>query len=117
MQDLEVDLFPGSKIYKRLAFIVTLLHNKVGGNWTDHSFSMLLETLPLAFNFDSSFISRKIYVIKKYTKMLGLDYSKMDACVNQLLLTKVMNCWVQESRLSLTQGDTIATNTQSTQLT
>ncbi|CAO2821071.1 unnamed protein product [Amaranthus hypochondriacus] len=32
MQDLEADLYPGCKTYKRLEFIVTLLHNKVSGN-------------------------------------------------------------------------------------
>ena len=85
MQDLEADLYPGCKTYKRLEFIVNLLHNKVSGNWTGHSFSMLLKSLHRAFNFDLSF-PKNFYEIKKYTKMLGLDYVKIDACVNHCAL-------------------------------
>ncbi|KAL2900695.1 TPR and ankyrin repeat-containing protein 1 [Bienertia sinuspersici] len=38
MQVLELDLYPGCKTFKRLEFIVTLLHIKVSCNWTDNSY-------------------------------------------------------------------------------
>lgn len=85
MQDLESELYPGCKIFKRLEFIVILLHIKVSGKWTDHSFSLLLKALHMAFNYDASF-PKCSYEASKYTKTLGLDYVKIDACINHCAL-------------------------------
>ncbi|XP_057250051.1 uncharacterized protein LOC130591140 [Beta vulgaris subsp. vulgaris] len=46
---------------------------------------MLLKTLHRAFNYDKNFPANA-YEAKKYTKALGLDYVKIDACVNHCIL-------------------------------
>lgn len=85
MKDAEEELFPGCKTFSRLEFIVTLLHLKVSGHWSDKSFSGLLSTLQKAFNFDPSF-PKSAHEAKKYTKDLGLNYLKIHACVNHCIL-------------------------------
>ena len=46
---------------------------------------MLLRSLQRAFNTDANF-SENSYEAKKYTKALGLDYVKIDACINNCIL-------------------------------
>uniref|UniRef100_A0A803MT56 DUF4218 domain-containing protein n=1 Tax=Chenopodium quinoa TaxID=63459 RepID=A0A803MT56_CHEQI len=85
LKDIEVELYPGCKTFKRLEFLVTLPHIKVSNKWSDKSFSMLLSALHRAFNHDKKFPANS-YESKKYTKALGLDYIKIDACVNHCIL-------------------------------
>ncbi|XP_057251833.1 uncharacterized protein LOC130591892 [Beta vulgaris subsp. vulgaris] len=85
VEDMEAELYPGCTTFKRLEFIISLLHNKVSNKWSDKSFSMLLKTLHRAFNYDKNFPANA-YEAKKYTKALGLDYVKIDACVNHCIL-------------------------------
>uniref|UniRef100_A0A803N991 Transposase n=1 Tax=Chenopodium quinoa TaxID=63459 RepID=A0A803N991_CHEQI len=85
MEDMEGDLYPGCKTFKRLEFIMSLLHIKVSNKWSDKSFSMLLNALHRAFNYDNNLPSSS-YKEKKYTKALGLDYVNIDACVNHCVL-------------------------------
>ncbi|KMT08287.1 hypothetical protein BVRB_6g142120 [Beta vulgaris subsp. vulgaris] len=85
VEDMEAELYPGCTTFKRLEFIISLLHNKVSNKWSDKSFSMLLKTLPRAFTHDKDFPANA-YEAKKYTKALGLDYVKIDACVNHCIL-------------------------------
>ncbi|KAL2894409.1 Replicase polyprotein 1a [Bienertia sinuspersici] len=49
MEDMEADLYPRCKTFRRLEFIITLLHIKNTATWTDKSFSLLLNTLHRAF--------------------------------------------------------------------
>uniref|UniRef100_A0A803N9A1 DUF4216 domain-containing protein n=1 Tax=Chenopodium quinoa TaxID=63459 RepID=A0A803N9A1_CHEQI len=85
VEDMEADLYPGCKTFKRLEFIMSLLHIKVSNKWSDKSFSMLLNALHRAFNYDNNLPSIS-YDAKKYTKALGLDYVKIDACVSHCVL-------------------------------
>uniref|UniRef100_A0A803N837 Uncharacterized protein n=1 Tax=Chenopodium quinoa TaxID=63459 RepID=A0A803N837_CHEQI len=85
VEDMEADLYPGCKKFKILEFIMSLLHIKVSNKWSDKSFSMLLNALHRAFNYDNNLPSSS-YDAKKYTKALGLDYVKIDACVNHCVL-------------------------------
>ena len=57
---------------------------------------MLLRSLQRAFNNDENFPENS-YKAKKYTKPLGLDYVKIDACINHCILywnenTKLDEC-------------------------
>ncbi|XP_074267012.1 uncharacterized protein LOC141590313 [Silene latifolia] len=63
VEDMEAMLYTGCETYKRLEFIV--LHR--------------------AFNYDKNF-PESAYEAKKYTKALGLDYVKIDACINHCIL-------------------------------
>ncbi|XP_021845823.2 uncharacterized protein [Spinacia oleracea] len=85
VEDMEAELYPGCTTYKRLEFIISLLHNKVSNKWTDKSFTMLLKSLHRAFNYDKHFPANDNQA-KKYTRALGLDYVKIDACINHCIL-------------------------------
>lgn len=85
MEDIEADLYPGCKTFKRMEFLITLLHVKVSCKMTDKAFSLILEVLHRAFNYDKNFPA-SFYEAKKYTKALGLDYVKIDACINHCIL-------------------------------
>ncbi|XP_021761466.1 uncharacterized protein LOC110726319 isoform X1 [Chenopodium quinoa] len=85
MKDAEEELFSGCKTFSRLEFIVTLLHLKVSGGWSEKSFSGLLSALQKAFNYDPNF-PKSSYEAKKYTRDLGLNYVKIHACVNHCIL-------------------------------
>ncbi|XP_074300953.1 uncharacterized protein LOC141632293 [Silene latifolia] len=85
VEDMEAMLYPGCQTYKRFEFIISLLHIKVSNKWSDSSFSMLLRALHRAFNYDKIF-PESSYEAKKYKKALGLDYVKIDACINHCVL-------------------------------
>ncbi|XP_056686007.1 uncharacterized protein [Spinacia oleracea] len=85
MKDAEEELFSGCKTFSRLEFIVTLLHIKVSGHWPEKSFSLLLNALQKAFNYDPKF-PKSSREAQKYTKDLGLNYVKIHACVNHCIL-------------------------------
>ena len=85
MEDAKAELYHGYKTFTRLEFVVTLLHIKVSSKWSEKSFSMLLKALQRAFNNDEKFPASS-YEAKKYTKVLGLDYVKIDACINHCVL-------------------------------
>ncbi|KAL2901733.1 Glutathione-regulated potassium-efflux system ancillary protein KefF [Bienertia sinuspersici] len=85
MEDMEVDLYLGCKTFKRLEFIMTMLHIKVSCSLTNKSFSLLMNILHRAFNYDNN-LPLSSYEAKKFTKALELDYVKIDACVNHCIL-------------------------------
>jgi len=85
MEDAKAELYHGCKTFSQLEFIVTLLHIKASSKWSEKSFSILLKALQRAFNNDEKFPASS-YEAKKYTKALGLDYVKIDACINHCVL-------------------------------
>ena len=84
-EDAEAALYPFCKTFTRLEFLITLLHIKVSCKWSDKSFSTLLKALHRALNYDENFPENS-YEAKKYTRALGLDYVKIDACINHCIL-------------------------------
>ena len=84
-EDAEVGLYPGCKTFTRLEFLITLLHIKVSCKCRNKSFSMLLKALHRALNYDENFPANSSEA-KKYTRALGLDYVKIDACINHCIL-------------------------------
>ena len=85
MEDIEAELYLGCKTSKRMEFLITLLHVKVSCKMTNKAFSLILEVLHMAFNYDKKFPA-SFHEAKKYTKELGLDYVKIDACINHCIL-------------------------------
>ncbi|KAL2897429.1 Netrin-1 [Bienertia sinuspersici] len=67
MEDMEADLYPGCKTFKRLEFIMTMLYIKVTYNLADKAFSLLMDTLHRTFNYDNNLPSSS-YKAKNYTK-------------------------------------------------
>jgi len=85
LEAVDAELSPGCQTFKKLECIITLLHIKVTNRWSDKSFQSLLKTLYKAFNYVDGF-PKTSYEAKKYTRALGLDYVKIDACVNRCIL-------------------------------
>ncbi|WCJ44268.1 hypothetical protein M5689_024945 [Euphorbia peplus] len=85
MKDANTELFPGCEKYSKLEFIVDLLHLKCINSWSNASFTMLLKLLKQVFLDDKNFPSNA-YEAKKYSRDLGLNYVKIDACKNDCIL-------------------------------
>ncbi|KAL4359106.1 hypothetical protein AHAS_Ahas08G0044200 [Arachis hypogaea] len=78
------ELYPGSKKFSTLSFIICLYLLKCLHGWSNASFASLLELLKEAMpniNIPSSFHKTKAMI-----RDLGLDYKKIDACPNDCLL-------------------------------
>ncbi|KAF2285259.1 hypothetical protein GH714_039927 [Hevea brasiliensis] len=85
MKDAKKEFFLSCQTFSKLEFILHLLHLKVLNNWSDKSFTMLLNFLKQAFLHDEDF-PKTSYEAKKYTKELGLEYVKIDTCENDYIL-------------------------------
>ncbi|KAL3810174.1 hypothetical protein ACJIZ3_000048 [Penstemon smallii] len=85
MQDAEKELYPGCQKFSRLSFIVRLLQIKCLGNWTDSSFTLMLNLLRESFP-EGAQLPKNYYETKTILKDLGLDYKKIDACKNDCML-------------------------------
>ena len=84
LEDAEKPLYPGSK-HSKISGLMRLYNVKGKYGWSDKSFSALLETLadilPQHNNLPNS-----LYEAKKTMKVLGLDYEKIHACLNDCIL-------------------------------
>ncbi|XP_063939737.1 uncharacterized protein LOC135148446 [Daucus carota subsp. sativus] len=77
-------LYPGSKTFTRLGFVVKLYMLKCTCGFTESAFSAILELIKEAFpesNLPPSFSAAKGMI-----KELGLDYEKIHACPNDCML-------------------------------
>lgn len=81
----ETPLYPGCSKYSKLSALLALFNLKAEGNWTDSSFTRLLELLADMFP-EGNDIPTSTYYAKKLMCPLGLDYVKIDACPNDCLL-------------------------------
>ncbi|CAA0813526.1 Unknown protein [Striga hermonthica] len=85
LRDVDKELYPGCKNFTKLSFVVTLMHLKIVGRWSNKSFSMLLELLKKALP-SGEVLPQSYYEAKKIIRDLGLDYEKIHACVNDCVL-------------------------------
>ena len=81
LNDAEQELYPGCKKFSKLSFLVKLLHLKMMYRMSNKCFDMLLEILKDVFPMCDSF-PKSYYESKKVIRDLGLNYVKIDACVN-----------------------------------
>ncbi|KAF7812494.1 uncharacterized protein G2W53_033470 [Senna tora] len=84
LQDAETELYPGCQKVSKLSFIVRLLHLKCLNKWSNRSMddllSLIKEVLPNGASIPNSY-----YEAKKVVRDLGLDYTKIDACIRHQL--------------------------------
>ncbi|XP_012845366.1 PREDICTED: uncharacterized protein LOC105965370 [Erythranthe guttata] len=85
MEDAEKELYPGCQKFSKLSFIVRLLHIKCLGNWSDTSFTLILNLLRESFP-EGVQLPINYYETRKILKELGLNYKKIDACMNNCML-------------------------------
>jgi len=85
MEAVDVELYPGCQTFKKLEFIITLLHIKVTNRWSDKSFQSLLEILHKAFNYVDGCpkSSYEATITKSMARIIGLNAASFIAeCSN-----------------------------------
>lgn len=85
MKDAENRLYPSCEKYSKLSFIVRLFQMKCMHGWSNTSFDSLLKLISDALP-KENVLPDSIYEVQKIIKDLGLDYVKIDACVNNCIL-------------------------------
>nr|GEW38040.1 hypothetical protein [Tanacetum cinerariifolium] len=83
--EAEKALYNGCKKFTKLSFVVKLLDLKAKNNWSDNSFTTLLELLHEAFPEDNEF-PVSTYQAKKLTCLMGLEVQRIHACPNDCIL-------------------------------
>uniref|UniRef100_A0A2N9FEG8 Transposase-associated domain-containing protein n=1 Tax=Fagus sylvatica TaxID=28930 RepID=A0A2N9FEG8_FAGSY len=83
--DAEQKLYPSCKTLTKLSFVVTLFQMKCLYGWSDKSIEGLLELFRLALP-EGHLVLDSLYSAKKIIRDLGLDYEKIDACINDYVL-------------------------------
>ncbi|KAL6584869.1 hypothetical protein OROMI_004158 [Orobanche minor] len=85
LKDAEQELYPGCKNFTKLSFLVRMLQIKALGNWSDKSFSMMLDLLKESFP-EGVQLPKNDYETRKTLRDLGLDYQKIDSCTNDCMI-------------------------------
>ncbi|KAL6554186.1 hypothetical protein OROMI_019859 [Orobanche minor] len=85
LKDAEQELYPGCKNFSKLSFLVRMLQIKALGNWSDKSFSMMLDLLKESFP-EGVHLPKNYYETRKTLRDLGLDYQKIDSCTNDCMI-------------------------------
>ncbi|XP_015159585.1 uncharacterized protein [Solanum tuberosum] len=85
MKDVEIRLYPNCEKFSKLSFIVRLFQMKCMHGWSITSFDSLLKLLSDALP-KENVLPNSLYEVQKIIKDLGLDYVKIDACVNNCIL-------------------------------
>ncbi|GJS72274.1 hypothetical protein Tco_0705115 [Tanacetum coccineum] len=83
--EAEKALYNGCKKFTKLSFVVKLLDLKAKNNWSDKSFTTLLELLHEAFPEDNE-LPVSTYQAKKLTCPMGLEVQRIHACPNDCIL-------------------------------
>ncbi|CAN0901961.1 hypothetical protein LINGRAHAP2_LOCUS21718 [Linum grandiflorum] len=85
IDESKMPVYHGCKI-SILSLLVKLLHIKTLGNWSNESFTMLLQLLKEDILPPDSRLPDSYYEAKKIIADLGLTYTKIDACQNSCML-------------------------------
>ena len=85
LKDAEQKLYSGCQKIFRLSFIIHLFQIKCLYGWSNTSFDSLLKLLVEAF-FQGNVLPNSTYDCQKIIKDLGLDYVKIDACIDDCIL-------------------------------
>jgi hypothetical protein len=85
LHDVDKPLYEGCTKYTKFSAIVDLYNLKCMVEWTNNSFTWLLEILNKMLPSDAS-LPKNTYEVKKYMRELGLGYEKITVCVNGCML-------------------------------
>ncbi|XP_075669816.1 uncharacterized protein LOC142639540 [Castanea sativa] len=85
LEDANQPYYEGCKHFSKLSVIVHLYHMKCLNDWTNKSFTMLLQFL-LDFLHSNAKLPKDCYEAKKIIKDLGLSYEKIHACPKDCIL-------------------------------
>ena len=82
---VEQELYPGCENFSKLSFIVQLLNIKCLFGLSGKAIDALLSLLAKAFP-QGNKVHVSYYEARKFIRELGLDYVKIDACLNDCIL-------------------------------
>ncbi|XP_019267397.1 PREDICTED: uncharacterized protein LOC109244716 [Nicotiana attenuata] len=85
LKDAEQKLYPDCEKFSKLSFVMRLFQMKCLHGWSNTSFDSLLKLLSDVLP-KGNVLPNSIYEVQKIIKGLGLDYVKIDACVNNCIL-------------------------------
>ncbi|XP_050255283.1 uncharacterized protein LOC126701217 [Quercus robur] len=85
LQDAGQKLYPGCKNLTKLSFVMRLFQMKCLYGWSNKSVEGLLEFLRFSYP-DGNLVPESFYNAKKMIRDLGLDYEKIDACIDDCVL-------------------------------
>ena len=87
--DTKTPLYPGSTNFTRLSTMLRLMNLKEINEWTDKSFTELLQLLKDILPEGNSLPNRN-YEAKKILCPMGMEYKKIHACPNSLFTNAVL---------------------------
>ncbi|XP_016471415.2 uncharacterized protein LOC107793551 [Nicotiana tabacum] len=85
LKDAEQKLYPDCEKFSKLSFVMRLFQMKCLHSWSNTSLDSLLKLLSDVFP-KGHVLPNSIYEVQKIIKDLGLDYVKIDACINNCIL-------------------------------
>ncbi|KAF6143919.1 hypothetical protein GIB67_001713, partial [Kingdonia uniflora] len=85
VQDAMTALYPGCKGFTVLTFVIILYKLKVTHNWSEISFTELLQVFQEVLPPDNKALADS-YRTSKIISQVGLDYEEIDACPNDCIL-------------------------------
>ncbi|KAA0043111.1 En/Spm-like transposon protein [Cucumis melo var. makuwa] len=83
--DANTSLYPHCTKYTRMSAVISLYRIKATNDWTDKSFTSLLELLHDMLP-SNNVIPKSTYEVKKFLKVFDLGYEKIHACENDCCL-------------------------------
>ncbi|GJT05604.1 leucine-rich repeat protein [Tanacetum coccineum] len=109
LDDSHQELYTGCQSYKKILFIVTMLHLKTTNGWSNKSFYDTIDVFKKALPSPSSF-PKNFYEEKKYIQDLGFRGDKILASVNDCVLYREVSNdmrWHKDVRVN---DDNVATH-------
>ncbi|XP_073103331.1 uncharacterized protein [Elaeis guineensis] len=85
LKDTDKNLYPRCDKVSKLSFVVKLLHLKCSNNWSDTSMDKLLKVFKKVLP-NGALVPNSFYEAKKLIQDLGLEYIKIDACLNDCVI-------------------------------
>ncbi|GJN27750.1 hypothetical protein PR202_gb15798 [Eleusine coracana subsp. coracana] len=99
MKDYETPLFSGcKKEHNKLHVVLILLQMKASNNWSDKSFTELLQFMKNLLLKENE-LPQNTYQAKKVVCPLGLEVEKIHACRNDCMLFRGGNAMLEECRI------------------
>ncbi|KAF7139945.1 hypothetical protein RHSIM_Rhsim06G0120600 [Rhododendron simsii] len=115
LNDAQREIYPGSKDYNLLKFVIEVFNMKVTNHWTNKSLDMFLK-FQIKLLPEGNLVPKNTYEARKILSGLGLSYELIDACINDCILfwkenaalDRCPKCNVSRYKINCTRGKKIA---------
>ncbi|KAF7116020.1 hypothetical protein RHSIM_RhsimUnG0041600 [Rhododendron simsii] len=115
LNDAQREIYPGSKDYNLLKFVIEVFNMKVTNHWTNKSLDMFLK-FQIKLLPEGNLVTKNTYEARKILSGLGLSYELIDACINDCILfwkenaalDRCPKCNVSRYKINCTRGKKIA---------